>query len=133
MGGKTKGMAPLSSPSAMLLGRNASDNSQIALTIPGGQIQKATFGIVLSRAKKHVIAGNIKKPVPPEADWVGGTNHIRANGTAVIMRFDDALEGLLYLALEIEDRRGRGDENVQHGLLDHVMGILGLRKDNNTI
>ena len=49
------------------------------------------------------------------------------------MRFDDALGGLLYLALEIEDRRGRGDENVQHGLLDHVMGILGLRTDNNTI
>ena len=60
-------------------------------------------------------------------------NHICANGAAVIMHFNDILEGLLYFALEIEDRRKRGNENAEHGLLDRVMGILGLRADNKTI
>ena len=50
-----------------------------------------------------------------------------------IVCFDDVLEGLLYLALEIEDCRERVGEHVEHGVLDRVMDIFRLRTDNKTI
>ena len=49
------------------------------------------------------------------------------------MQLNNVLEGLLYPNLKIKNRGERVDENIEHGLLNRVVSILGLRAENKTI
>ena len=61
------------------------------------------------------------------------TYRVGVDRTSVVMHLDDVMNGVLHFILEVENCRERINENVKHGLFDHVMSNLSRRSDNKTI